>query len=353
MNIHLVGGAVRDELLGREVKERDWVVVGATPDEMRTHGFRPVGRNFPVFLHPDNGEEYALARTERKTGRGHTGFACHAEPTVTLAEDLSRRDLTINAMAKDGDRLIDPHGGQRDLAARILRHVSPAFAEDPLRVFRVARFAAQLPEFRVADETLALMSSMRSELPALSAERVWHELEKAAAAAAPARFFAITETLGGAHWFARLDLQATATLFHQRTFRSAATALAGIGWVNKAAATAATFALLKAPRRMAQAAVIIAEHGTTLAAPQDDARLLDALTASGAFRQGELITLVLAALEDCVDGSWAALRELVAGLRTLRVELPPGPAYGAALRAQRIAHIAAWRRRLDHPSPVG
>ena len=349
MKIHLVGGAVRDELLGREAKERDWVVVGATPAEMRASGFRPVGRDFPVFLHPHSGEQYALARTERKTGRGHTGFVCHAEPTVTLAEDLSRRDLTINAMAKDGERLIDPHGGQRDLAARMLRHVSPAFAEDPLRVFRVARFAAQLPEFRVADETLALMASMRPELPALSAERVWHELEKAAAAAAPAHFFAITEALGGAHWFERLDLQATAALFRQRTFRSAETALAGIGWVNEAAATAATFALLKAPRRTARAAVVIAEHGAMLAAPQDDAQLLDALAASGAFRQGELVALVLAALENCTGGSLVALHALIAELGTMHVESPPGPGYGVALRARRVARIAAWRRQLDQP----
>ena len=352
MKIHLVGGAVRDELLGREVKERDWVVVGATPDEMRARGFRPVGRDFPVFLHPRSGEQYALARTERKTGRGHTGFACHAEPTVTLEEDLSRRDLTINAMAKDGERLFDPHGGQRDLAARVLRHVSPAFAEDPLRVFRVARFAAQLPEFRVADETLALMASMRPELPALSAERVWNELEKAAAAGAPARFFEIVAALGGAHWFERLDLQATAALYRQRAFRSAATALAGIGWANGVAATAATFALLKAPRHTARAAAVVAEHGAALTAPQEDAQLLDTLAASGAFRQGELAPLVLAALEDCVDDSLAALRELIAELRALRVESPPGPDYGVALRARRVAHISTWRRQLGHAQPV-
>ncbi len=344
MKTYLVGGAVRDGLLGRVVRERDWVVVGATAAEMHAGGFRAVGRDFPVFLHPDSGEEYALARTERKTGRGHTDFAFHAEPTVTLEEDLFRRDLTINAMAKDGERIIDPYGGRRDLAARVLRHVSPAFAEDPLRVFRVARFAAQLPEFRVAKETLALMASMRSELAALSAERVWKELEKALGASAPARFFALVGELGGAHWFERLDLPATTALFRERSFRTASCALTSIGWVNTAAATAATVAAVKAPRVPARAAVALAEHGATLAAAQDDARLLDALAAIGAFRQGKLAELALAALEDCTGAPQPSLRQLAAELRALRVESPPGPAYGLALKKSRIAHIAAWRR---------
>lgn len=357
MKTYLVGGAVRDELLGRVVRERDWVVVGATAAQMRAGGFRPVGRDFPVFLHPESGEEYALARTERKTGRGHTDFECHAEPTVTLEEDLFRRDLTINAMAKDGERLIDPYRGRRDLTSRLLRHVSPAFAEDPLRVFRVARLAAQLPDFRVAEETLALMASMRPELAALSAERVWKELEKALGAPAPARFFAIVQELNGAHWFERLDLPATAALYREHGFRNAASALAGIGWVNNAADTAATVAVLKAPRVPARAAVALAEHGATLAAPQDsaaapdnsattqdDARLLNALTAIGAFRQGELAELAFAALEDCTGTPQPALRQLAAQLRALRVESPPGPAYGQALKKSRIAHITAWRQ---------
>ena len=157
MKIYLVGGAVRDQLLGLDVRERDWVVVGAHPQELIDQGFKPVGKDFPVFLHPDTQEEYALARTERKHGRGYRGFEFFATPDVTLADDLRRRDLTINAMARTPDgTLIDPYGGQSDLAAGILRHVSPAFAEDPLRVLRVARFAARLG-FRIADATLALM----------------------------------------------------------------------------------------------------------------------------------------------------------------------------------------------------
>ena len=342
MKTYLVGGAVRDALLGLRVKERDWVVVGATPAEMRARGFRPVGRDFPVFLHPQTGEDYALARTERKTGPRHADFAFHAAPTVTLEEDLFRRDLTINALAKDGERLIDPYGGRRDLDARVLRHVSPAFAEDPLRVFRLARFAAALPEFRVADETMELVVSMRDALPALSAERVWTELRKAAGAPAPARFFAVVRAIDGAYWFEHLDLEATETLYSRRTFRNAANALGAIGWANDHQATAATFARLKAPRRATQAAVAIAEHGAALTEPGTDAALLDAFAAIGAFRQGGLQELVLDALEDCTQRSLAPLRELSAELCEARVESPPGPAYGAALRARRIAHIAAW-----------
>lgn len=184
MKIHLVGGAVRDALLGRAVTERDWVVTGATPDDMTAQGFRAVGRDFPVFLHPVTQEEYALARTERKSGRGHTGFICDFSPDITLEEDLLRRDLTVNAMAQAEDgSLVDPHGGRRDLEARLLRHVSPAFREDPLRVFRVARFAARYAPlgFRIADDTLALMREMAAsgELDALTPERVWKETERA------------------------------------------------------------------------------------------------------------------------------------------------------------------------------
>ncbi|WP_237059428.1 multifunctional CCA addition/repair protein [Microbulbifer sediminum] len=184
MKIYLVGGAVRDRLLGRPVHERDWVVVGATEEDMRTRGFTPVGRDFPVFLHPDTSEEYALARTERKSGHGYGGFTVHAAPDVTLEQDLMRRDLTINAMAEDdnGD-LIDPYNGRADLDARLLRHVSPAFAEDPLRVLRVARFAARYHHlgFRVAGETMALMREMvdAGEVEHLVPERVWKEVSRA------------------------------------------------------------------------------------------------------------------------------------------------------------------------------
>jgi tRNA nucleotidyltransferase (CCA-adding enzyme) len=184
MDIYLVGGAVRDDLLGRPVRERDWVVVGATPEELEREGFRPVGRDFPVFLHPETREEYALARTERKTAKGYRGFAVHAAPDVTLEQDLARRDLTINAMARDQKgRLVDPYGGISDLRDRLLRHVSPAFVEDPVRVLRVARFAALLAGqgFQVAGETMGLMSNMAAsgEVDALVPERVWQETRRA------------------------------------------------------------------------------------------------------------------------------------------------------------------------------
>ncbi len=184
MQIYKVGGAVRDRLLGRPVTEVDWVVVGSSAEEMQAKGFRPVGADFPVFLHPATGEEYALARTERKSGRGYGGFTFYASPDVTLEEDLIRRDLTINAMAEDEQgQLIDPYGGQTDLAARQLRHVSPAFAEDPLRVLRVARFAARYADlgFRVAPDTQALMRQLAEsgELQALTPERSWKEISRA------------------------------------------------------------------------------------------------------------------------------------------------------------------------------
>jgi tRNA nucleotidyltransferase (CCA-adding enzyme) len=203
MNIYLVGGAVRDALLGLPVKDRDWVVVGATPEQLVAQGYQPVGRDFPVFLHPQTHEEYALARTERKTARGYRGFAVQAAPDVTLEQDLARRDLTINAMAEqrqaDGSvRLIDPYGGQRDLQQRLLRHVTPAFAEDPVRILRVARFAARLPAFTVAAQTLVLMQEMvaAGEVDALVPERVWQELAGGLMAEHPARMFEVLRACG-------------------------------------------------------------------------------------------------------------------------------------------------------------
>jgi tRNA nucleotidyltransferase (CCA-adding enzyme) len=201
MDIYLVGGAVRDGLLGLTPHERDYVVVGATPDELLARGFKPVGKDFPVFLHPDTGEEYALARTERKTGPGYHGFDTRFSPDVTLEQDLLRRDLTINAMARATDgTLVDPCGGQRDLAARVLRHVSPAFVEDPLRVLRVARFAARFAPlgFELAPETLALMRRIveLGEMQALAPERVWTETERALGEARPRVYVATLRACG-------------------------------------------------------------------------------------------------------------------------------------------------------------
>ena len=199
MQTFIVGGAVRDELLGRPNADRDYVVVGATPEAMLSQGFRPVGKDFPVFLHPTTHEEYALARTERKTGRGYHGFAFHAAPDVTLEDDLARRDLTINAMAKAADgSLIDPFHGQRDLQAKLLRHVGPAFAEDPVRILRIARFAARFSDFSIAPETLELMRGMvaAGEVDHLVAERVWQELAKGLMEDQPSRMFAVLRDCG-------------------------------------------------------------------------------------------------------------------------------------------------------------
>ena len=201
MQVYLVGGAVRDALLGQAVKERDWVVVGGTREELLRLGYREVGRDFPVFLHPDTHEEYALARLERKVGPGYRGFTVEFGPGVSLEEDLARRDLTINAIAQSPDgTLIDPHGGQRDLDARLLRHVSPAFVEDPVRVLRVARFAARFAPlgFQVAPETLEMMRTMveRREVDSLVPERVWQETEKALREPKASEFFSVLRACG-------------------------------------------------------------------------------------------------------------------------------------------------------------
>ncbi len=210
MQIYRVGGSVRDELLGLPVKDRDWVVVGATPEQMSAAGYLPVGKDFPVFLHPETREEYALARTERKTARGYKGFAVHTSPEVTLEEDLARRDLTINSIAVHGqwtlgsgqfdaeNGLIDPHGGRRDLRERVLRHVTDAFREDPVRILRVARFAARFADFRVAPETLQLMREMveHGEADHLVAERVWQELSRGLMEDTPSRLFDVLAECG-------------------------------------------------------------------------------------------------------------------------------------------------------------
>ncbi len=199
MKIYRVGGAVRDALLGLPVRDHDWVVVGATPEALAAEGYLPVGKDFPVFLHPQTREEYALARTERKTAQGYHGFAVHAAPDVTLEDDLARRDLTINAIAQDADGVLtDPYGGQHDIAARVLRHVTSAFAEDPVRILRVARFAARFTDFSVAPETMQLMRSMVAggEVDALVPERVWQELARGLMERQPSRMVEVLRDCG-------------------------------------------------------------------------------------------------------------------------------------------------------------
>ena len=203
MQIYMVGGAVRDGLLGRPVSDRDWVVVGATPEQMAALGYLPVGRDFPVFLHPETREEYALARTERKSGRGYRGFVVQTSPDVTLEEDLARRDLTINSIAVSADQAsagghFDPYNGQRDLQNRVLRHVTDAFREDPVRILRVARFAARFTDFTIAPETMALMCEMvqAGEADHLVAERVWQELARGLMEEKPSRMFEVLRACG-------------------------------------------------------------------------------------------------------------------------------------------------------------
>ena len=264
MQTYLVGGAVRDQLLGLPVSERDWVVVGAHPEQLIELGYRPIGRDFPVFLHPETKEEYALARTERKTGRGYHGFAFHSSPEISLEEDLRRRDLTINAMARSkSDELIDPYGGQRDLEARTLRHVSPAFNEDPVRVLRVARFAARFQNlgFRIADETLARMRAMAEsgELDTLTPERVFMEFQRALMGSTPEVFVGTLSTCGA--WSAIFPLLPD-TAAIARTLRQSATAksslvvrFACLSWYSLD--VAAWCKAIRAPRRLAQASQLL------------------------------------------------------------------------------------------------
>jgi len=290
---YVVGGAVRDELLGLSLKDRDYVVVGATPEEMVRLGFKPVGKDFPVFLHPQTKEEYALARTERKSGRGYKGFTVHAAPEVTLEEDLRRRDLTINAMAKDLDSgaLIDPFRGKQDLEQKILRHVSEAFAEDPVRILRVARFAARFG-FRVANETMALMQKMvqSGEADYLVPERVWQEFARGLGEPHPEKMFEVLEACGLADKL--LDgvkpvlplLSLTA-----KSNASVAVRFAVIAWPHPEVEVEAVCARLKAPNEVRELALLACRNRVALrAAPQATAAaVLELFKRTDALRRPE------------------------------------------------------------------
>lgn len=297
MKIYLVGGAVRDALLGLPVTERDWVVVGAQPETLQKQGYISVGKHFPVFLHPRTHEEYALARTERKTGPGHRGFKFIAAPEVTLEEDLKRRDLTINAIAQDETgHLIDPYGGQADLNAHQLRHVSSAFSEDPLRILRTARFAAKLQDFSVHPETLMLMKSLvnSGELSTLAGERIWTETEKALGCQAPERYFEVLQSCGALphllptlcdHLPAALDaLHAACKQTHTLSIRYAAL----LGHLNTNDVKTIN-QRLNTPKKPAKLAELVAEtHGTFLQAQTLSAKqLLNLLFKLDVLRQPE------------------------------------------------------------------
>jgi tRNA nucleotidyltransferase (CCA-adding enzyme) len=292
VKIFVVGGAVRDQLLGLPVKDRDYVVVGATPEEMERQGFKPVGRDFPVFLHPETHEEYALARTERKSGRGYKGFTVHAAPDVTLEDDLRRRDLTINAMARAEDgTLIDPFDGKRDLEGRLLRHVSEAFAEDPVRILRVARFAARFG-FDVAPETAALMKRMvdSGEADYLVPERVWQEFAKGLMEPAPERMFSVLQSSG---LQAKLLPEIGGI---EKLQGSLAQRFARLLWQVAPRDVEKLSDRLKAPSEPRELALLACRNRDALrtaAAPQD---LLDVLKRTDAFRRPERFHELLEAL---------------------------------------------------------
>jgi tRNA nucleotidyltransferase (CCA-adding enzyme) len=347
MDVYLVGGAVRDELLGREVKEHDWVVVGGSVAAMLAAGYRQVGRDFPVFLHPQTSEEYALARTERKTGPGHTGFEVHADTAVTLEDDLARRDLTINAMARTADGcLIDPYGGQADLATRRLRHVSAAFTEDPLRVFRVARFAAQLPGFEVAPETVALIRQMagRGVLEELSAERVWAELAKALLCAAPERFVAVLEECDSLEpWFTEFGAVQPIVFREGSSAQRYAAFCSGLSLK----AFEALNTRLKTPRQHGRTGRWLIRFGATVAhwRQADAAEIHQALSECRAFKPDTELADLMALVETLQGVDLADLRARVAAIigavraETFQARGLEGAALGNAMAAARLAML--------------
>ncbi len=358
MKIYAVGGAVRDELLGLPVKDRDHVVVGATPEEMVRLGYRPVGKDFPVFLHPRTQEEYALARTERKTARGYKGFQVHAAPDVTLEQDLSRRDLTINAIARDAaGRIIDPYGGAADLKRGVLRHVSPAFAEDPVRILRVARFAARYG-FRVAPATLRLMRAMveAGEADALVPERVWQELAVGLMEAAPAKMFALLRRCGAlarvlpeldAAWAGRGQytrscraLDCAAARGHALEVRYAVLGCALAGLAAPERELRRMSARLRAPADAADLALLALRHREQidLGAKLEAEAMIALLQACDAWRRPARFGLLLQAAESCAT---KRKRPYAAAPRLL-----------AALRAARAVNAGAIARRESEPHKI-
>lgn len=353
-----VGGVVRDQLLGQAPGDTDWVVVGATPQAMRDAGFRPVGRDFPVFLHPSTGDEYALARTERKSAPGYRGFVVHADPSVTLEDDLARRDLTINAMALDGaGQLIDPFGGEQDLRDGVLRHVSPAFQEDPVRLLRVARFAARWPHFRLAPETLALLQHMvaAGEVDALVPERVWQELARGLMEAQPSRMLQVLLDCGAAPHILPglvLDTHRQQTLDHgadDGAPLSVRTACLLVGAVD-------TGQRWRVPRDILDLAVALQRECSALTAPPQQAvAAMSLLERCDTWRRPARFTellwaaqcLALARAPWLPRQRWQALLDRVLALDTTQLAQEAvrrglqGPAVGQFIRTERLVAITA------------
>ncbi|MDX1319821.1 MAG: hypothetical protein R3207_06545 [Oceanospirillum sp.] len=352
---YLVGGPVRDHLLGLEAHDRDWLVVGATPEAMKAAGFVQVGKDFPVFLHPDTKEEYALARTERKSGKGYQGFVCHTSPDVTLEEDLMRRDFTINAMAMDAEgQLYDPYRGLDDLKRKQLRHVSPAFAEDPLRVLRGARFLARFHRlgFVVAPETLALMAQLveAEELQQLSAERVWSETERAFQEPDPEQYLMTLKQVGGLqYWFNELHDVEFDFPDHLAGKGTANSALLNWGWMLHVLTPEAIASLcqrIKAPKRYLDFALLVQQFWSLLNCRpvSDPAVCLSLLERAGAFKQGGLFELWLELWQPeqrQMMQWWQSLAIKMSGV-TAKVFVQQGlkgPEIGAAIKARRLELI--------------
>ena len=360
MKTYLVGGAVRDRLLGYPHHERDWVVVGATPEQMLAAGFKPVGKDFPVFLHPQTNEEYALARTERKSGRGYHGFNFYCDTDVTLEQDLARRDLTINAIAADETgTLIDPYGGRRDLQSKILRHVSPAFAEDPLRILRVARFAARYHHlgFRIAPETLALMRAIvdAGEVEHLVSERVWKETERALSEPDPQVYFQTLQLCGAARRLfpelreealALTELERCSAQFHAPLIRFAV--LSNRLQAQELTALCAHICAPNDYRELAQLAVMHLSALKIADAPAAAFALLEQCDALRRPQRFESLLEVAAALtieEPVRTRLRAALQQaLTVTAQPLLEQGFQGPELGEQLRRERLAAIQRnWR----------
>ena len=351
-NVYLVGGSVRDQLLGlsnhscnRGCVDRDWVVTGTTPGEMKSAGLKQVGKAFPVFIDPTSGDQYALARIEQKSGKGHQGFEFRYDANVDLRDDLRRRDLTINAMAEDSQGLlIDPFDGKTDLHNKVLRHVSDAFVEDPLRVFRVARFTATLEGFEVASETIDLMSAMQTGLCDLSAERVWNEFWLAMNGNDPYRFF---ETLRDSDtldpWFSGISHIALVSLMRKRRLKGNF-AVAAIGWVHDEEETISFLRRLKAPGKAMRLARDVARYGHALTLTESFKPLafLKVLEQSKAFRSSQAFPKLLRAVEACASVDLGELEQLVVELGRIRLEGVSSEEYGWHLREERLRKVTEF-----------
>ena len=344
---YLVGGAVRDELLGITPRERDWVIVGSDREAMLEAGFIPVGKAYPVFLHPTTFEEHALARTETKIGPGHGGFSFTNNADVTLEQDLRRRDLTINAMAKSGTgELIDLYGGQQDLEAKRLRHVSTAFAEDPLRCFRIARFAAKLPGFEITSATMALIRSMGEQLHELSAERVWNEWVKALEENAPFRFYEVLKNARITEpWFRGLALD-DLIVGHRERVLPLQGAFAFIGWLHSEQQLEEFFDRLMAPKKAKSLALEICRSGRQFANfdELDTSHAVDLLDKAGAFHGDTRFETYLAALSYVVEIDTKLFQKIRKTLREVTATGERGRKYGQILRYNRIQRLNEIRR---------